>query len=421
MEKLSSKGKVSRVSGVFVILIFVICGFLQSQSDESNQSIEKLRKGTLVVKANPGVNVEVEQLRHEFWFGAAIADGIFNGHYSEDDIKKYKEKFLENFNSAVIENDFKWVNMERIEGQVKYSNVDAMLEWTDQNEIPLRAHHIYCGIPQNVQPWIKESSDDELRQKLQNRGERVAARYKGRFAEYDLNNEMIHGNYYEDRLGQGITKQMAEWVHKGDPDAKLYLNDYDITTGRKLDDYMAQIRLLLKQGVPIAGIGVQGHLHAETFDRGELKKALDSLSIFNLPIRITEFNMPGQLSKFYNDRNLIMTGDEEVKKAQDIVDFYTICFAHPSVKGILMWGFWAESNWISASSIYNRDWSSTPALKAYQDLVYKKWWTIASGKVDSKGDYSIPAYYGKYKVTVNEVTKTVWLKSSDSSVIVDFN
>jgi GH35 family endo-1,4-beta-xylanase len=44
------------------------------------------------------------------------------------------------------------------------------------------------------------------------------------------------------------------------PDVNLYLNDYDILTGKKLPEYMAQIRSLLKQGVPIAGIGVQGHL-----------------------------------------------------------------------------------------------------------------------------------------------------------------
>ena len=421
MKKLSFTGKISRLSGLCIVLLFSVCSLSRSQSADVNKSIEKVRKGTLVVKAKPGANVEIEQLRHEFWFGAAIADGIFNGRNSADDVKQYKEKFLENFNSAVTENAVKWGNMERTKGQVNYANIDAMLEWTDKNEMPLRGHNLYWGIAQFVQPWIKELSDDELRQTLKNRGETVAARYKGRFAEYDLNNEMIHGNYYEDRLGPGITKQMAEWVHNGDPDAKLYLNDYDITTGRMLDKYMAHIRLLLSQGVPVSGIGVQGHLHAESFDRGELKRSLDSLAIFNLPICITEFNMPGQRSKFHNDRNMIMTEDEEAKKAQDIVDFYTICFAHPSVKGILMWGFWAGSNWIPASSLYNRDWSPTPALKAYQDMIYKQWWTTGSGKADSKGNYSAPAFYGKYKITVNGVTKTVSLKSSDGTATVDFN
>ncbi len=144
---------------------------------------------------------------------------------------------------------------------------------------------------------MKELDDNELRQRMQTRAETITSRYKGRFAEYDLNNEMIHGNYYEERLGPEITKLMAQWAHNGDPEAKLFLNDYDILTGNRLTDYMAHIRKLLGEGVPIAGIGVQGHSHGETFDRDQLKNALDSLAIFNLPIRVTEFNLPGQRSK----------------------------------------------------------------------------------------------------------------------------
>jgi endo-1,4-beta-xylanase len=50
---------------------------------------------------------------------------------------------------------------------------------------------------------------------------------------------------------------------------------------------MAQIRYVLKQGIPIAGIGIQGHSHLGTFDRQALKRALDLLAVFKLPIRIT--------------------------------------------------------------------------------------------------------------------------------------
>src|SRR5690606_1885169 len=94
---------------------------------------------------------------------------------------------------------------------------------------------------------------------------------------------------------------MAEWALVGDPDAKLWLNDYDILTGNRLADYMAQIRRFLAQGVPIAGIGVQGHLHGDTFDREVTRRSLDSLAVFGLPIRITEFNMPGQRSKYHRE------------------------------------------------------------------------------------------------------------------------
>ena len=42
---------------------------------------------------------------------------------------------------------------------------------------------------------------------------------------------MLHGNYYEQRLGSGITLGMATWMRQEDPQAVLFLNDYDILTG----------------------------------------------------------------------------------------------------------------------------------------------------------------------------------------------
>ena len=162
---------------------------------------------------------------------------------------------------------------------------------------------------------------------------------------------MIHGNYYEERLGPDITKQMAMWVRQGDPDAALYLNDYDILTGKRLDDYVAHIRKLLDQGVPIAGIGVQGHLHAESFDRDTLQQSLRTLAQFNLPIRITEFNLPGQRSRLHerpaSDDDARTGGSEGPRYRRLLSDL--LCRACRA--RILMWGFWEGANWIPASSL----------------------------------------------------------------------
>lgn len=391
-----------------------------AQNAAIEKGIIKNRKGEIIVKAQPGTTVSIEQVKHEFWFGCAIPNSLFDGSMQEENRTIFKQKFLENFNSAVTENAVKWGTMERKKGEVNYKVIDAILQWTEENKIPIRGHNIFWGIPQFVQSWVKELPDDELQLTLKNRAETLTARYKGRFAEYDLNNEMIHGNYYEDRLGPEITKKMFEWAKNGDPEVKLYLNDYDITTGKKLPEYMAHIRLLMKQGIPVAGIGVQGHLHAETFDRVELKNALDSLAQFNLPIRITEFNIPGQRSKYYEDRKLTLTPEEEEIKAKELVDYYRICFANPAVEGILMWGFWEGANWIAVSSLYKRDWSPTPAATAYQNLIYKEWWTSEKGKTNGNGEFSTPAFYGKYNVSVNGKTKTVDLSKVKGKVVVEF-
>lgn len=389
------------------------------QVRELNAAIEKNRKGTLIIQAAPNTEVSIEQVRHEFWFGAALANGVFGGRMRPEDREKYLAIFLENFNSAVTENALKWHSMESQRGNVDYATVEAMLQWTQQHQIPLRGHNIFWGIPNRVQPWLKELPDEELRQVIRNRALDVGRRYRGRFAEYDLNNEMIHGNYYEQRLGKEITLQMAQWVREGDPKAVLYLNDYDILTGARLDDYVRHIRGLLEQGVPIGGIGVQGHLHGDSFEPKALSNALEKLAEFNLPIRVTEFNMPGQRSRFYRDRNLRMTEAEEKAKAQALVDYYRICFAQPRVEGILMWGFWEGANWIPVSSLYRRDWTPLPAALAYRELVFKEWWTRWSGRTDAQGRCTVRAFYGKHRIKAGEKEVVAEMLKAQGSKLVE--
>jgi len=412
--------RVIRSFPVIILFQFAFRSPSIAQYPGIEESIAKHRKGEIIVKAKPGSNVSVEQLSHEFWFGCAISNSIAGKWMSENDLKLYKEKFLHNFNSAVTENALKWYSMEPRKDEVNYAIVDEILNWTEENNIPLRGHNLFWGISKFVQQWIKELDDDELRERIKERAETLTAKYKGRFAEYDLNNEMIHGNYYEERLGPEITKLMAQWTLDGDSEAKLYVNDYEILTGKRLTDYMAHIRDLLKQGIPIAGIGVQGHSHGDTFDRDQMKIALDSLAKFKLPIRITEFNMPGQHSKYYNDRNLVLTQEEEEFKAKELTDFYRICFAHPAVEGILMWGFWEGANWIPVSSLFKRDWSLTPAAEAYRNLIFKEWWTKETGNTGTDGTYSTRSFFGKYRITVDGISKEIELNRQKGTTTVDF-
>lgn len=415
---MNSFTKMIRISTVLCIVLTLR---LNAGTDDIDQMIRQNRMGELAVKAKPGAAVRVEQVKHEFWFGAAISSSIFSGRDDSADKRKYKEVFLNNFNAAVTENALKWHAMEPRKGQVDYSIVDAILKWTEENDIPLRGHNIFWGISGRVQDWLKQMDDKELHETLKNRATTIASRYKGRFAEYDLNNEMIHGNYYADRLGPRITKEMATWVKQADPQARLYLNDYDILTGNRLGDYVKHIRGLAAEKAPIDGIGVQGHLHGDSFDAAKLRHALDTLAKEGLPICITEFNFPGQRSSVYQRRDVKLTPEQEQAKAKALTEYYRICFAHPAVKGILMWGFWERANWIPQSSLYLRDWTPTPAAEAYRDLVFNQWWTRWEGKADKDGLCRIPAFYGKHRVVVDGTEKTVYLKKSARAETLSFN
>ncbi len=413
---------------IFLLAIFLLVSAGCVQSGDKNpgidESIAKYRMGELVVRADPRSTVNVEQLRHEFWFGCAIPNSLAGG-MREDDLKQFKEKFLENFNSAVTENALKWQMMERNRGEVNYDVVDSILNWCEENNIALRGHNLFWGKRQYIQPWVMEMNDEELKQALQQRAESITSRYKGRFAEIDMTNETLDENYFEERLGPGITKLMAEWALNGDPDVKLIMNEHDILisetpAGNRLAASMALFRSVVEQGIPIAGIGIQGHSHFKTFDRRALKRGLDSLATFNLPLRITELNIPGRDYPPVSDRRFQLTPAEEDLVARELTDYLRICFAHPAVEGIILWGFWEGANWIPSSSLYRRDWTLTPSGEAYLNLVCKEWWTNVSGIADRRGEFSTKAFYGKYRVTVDGVSKETDLKKDKGQVTVDF-
>jgi hypothetical protein len=101
-------------------------------------------------------------------------------------------------------------------------------------------------------------------------------------------------------------------------------------------------------------------------------------------------------------------------------DYYRICFAHPAVQGILMWGFWEGANWIPQSSLYLRDWTPTPAARAYRELVFNQWWTRWEGKADAKGECRVPAFFGRHRVTANGRERTVQLRKETGEALVSF-
>ena len=128
-----------------LIIVSLLAGSTgtKAQNSDIEKSINLNRRGVITVKAQRGSTVTVEQLKHEFWFGCAIPNFIGSNSGSASDRNQFKEKFLENFNSAVTENAVKWGNMEPRKGEVNYSVIDGILNFTEANHIPCRGHNIF--------------------------------------------------------------------------------------------------------------------------------------------------------------------------------------------------------------------------------------------------------------------------------------
>lgn len=369
-------------------------------------AIRQLRMGTLIVQTAPGATVKVTQLRHEFWFGTAINRRMFRDlDNPSPDAAKCLEILKTHFNSAVHENEMKWYSTERnapAPDNPNYTDADRMLEWCEKNGLEMRGHAIFWGIEQFVMKWQKDMDNASLRKAVERRAKEVTSHYKGRIHEYDLNNEMMHGDYYAKRLGEGIVADMFRWAKEGDPDARLYVNDYGILQSGG-EAYAKHIQGLLDRGIPVGGIGIQGHSGAQ-IDPAKVKATLDRLAQFKLPIKITEFDMD--------------TADEQAK-ARGLEAVYRTCFAHPAVDGILMWGFWEGCHWKPKAAIWKRDWTPTPAAETYRRLVLDEWWTRFEGKADAAGRCEAPVFFGRHRVEANGKAVEVALSKKEGKRTVE--
>ncbi len=378
-----------------------------------NARIAKIRMGDIVVKTKPGCDIKIQQTRHEFFFGTAITNRLIETDeeaLSIKDRKMFLKILSENFNYAVHENALKWYECEKRANVVDYAAADRIWEICRGHNIPMRGHCIFWEMDEHIMPWLRELDNDRLRAAINRRAIGVTKHFKGRIDEFDLNNEMIHGEFFRRRLGYGVINEMAYMAKYGNPNITLYANDYGILVdgGYNALVYFKQIKHLLDNGVPIDGIGMQGHFGY--FNKWltpveDMQKILDQFAIFNLPIKVTECDFDY---------------DDEQTKVNELRKLYTICFAHPSVEAIVLWGFWAGAMWRPNAALWKKDWSITPTGQAYRDLLFDKWWTRTSGKANKNGLFKTKAFFGDYLITSNGMKKKVTLSKKEKSIRIIF-
>jgi hypothetical protein len=180
----------------------------------------------LSVPANATIEVTMKQ--HEFPFGAMLNAELFHdrkNEFSPEDEAQYKQTFLENFNYAVHGNAMKWysvepdwwINSPGYDGTKRWSDAELVWDWASANGIPMRGHSVFWGMDtatnsgQMWDPdWVEALNDADLEATAEERARDFASRWAGRIDQIDSNNEMWHGNYYRDRLGNDITRKMHD-------------------------------------------------------------------------------------------------------------------------------------------------------------------------------------------------------------------
>jgi len=375
-------------AGVSFYVDDVYVGEADNWSAEADARIEQLRKrdARIHVLDETGcplaaVAIDIQQTAHRFAFGSAI-----NGYLLTN--PAYADFFRENFEWAAMGKESKWHFNEPSPGDVTYDAADGIVTFCQQNGITLRGHTVFWANENRVPAWVVPLSNPELQLAMESRIASVVDHFRDIFVHWDVNNEMLHHDFYASRLGPSIRPWMFQQVHSVDPDVKLFVNDYNVVNWTETEAYKTHIQQLIAAGAPVQAVGAQCHFLTGDVAPFVVKARLESLAELGLPIWCTEFDV---------------VDPDEGSRADKLEAFYRTAFSLPAVEGVLMWGFWAGSHWQGPdAAIVDLDWTVNAAGQRYQALRFE-WTTAAAGSTDADGAFDFRGFHGTYDITLTPI------------------
>ncbi len=237
-----------------------------------------------------------EVFANDFMIGAALNRAQYYG----DDLRA--APIIKNhFNTVSPENALKWEMIHPESDRYFFTDADRYVEFGEKNGHFIIGHVLVWHNQTPKKVFEDNRGNPVSRAVLLNRMRKhistVVGRYKGRIRAWDVVNEALNedGTLRQSSwlkiIGEDYIAKAFEYAHQADPDAELYYNDYSIENEPKRKGAVKLIRKLIKEGVPISGIGLQGHNNL-TFPT--LKQQADTIKEFaelGLKVAISELDV----------------------------------------------------------------------------------------------------------------------------------
>ena len=211
------------------------------------------------------------------------------------------------FNSITAENDMKPIMTEPRAGEYTWENADKIADFCRKNGIKLRGHCLMWH--SQIGTWIYQDENgnllpkEEFYKRMKSHIQAVVNRYKDVVYAWDVVNEAVADSPV--RAGQSPMRQSPmfqiageefiykafEYAHEADPDALLFYNDYNDSEPGKAQRIFELLQRMKAAGVPVHGLGMQGHYNIYSPTEAEIDNAINLYKTVVDHIHITELDV----------------------------------------------------------------------------------------------------------------------------------
>ena len=214
------------------------------------------------------------------------------------------------FNSITAENDMKPQPTEPAYGQFNWETAANLANFCRSNGIKLRGHCLMWHA--QIGKWMYQDekgnlvSKEKLFQNMKHHITAIMERYKDVVYAWDVVNEAISDGgrpvmgqkpspYRNSPLyqiaGDEFIKKAFIYAREADPNVLLFYNDYNAADPQKRDRIYNMVKSMKEEGVPIDGIGMQGHYNIYGPSMEDVDAALTKYSTIVKHIHITELDI----------------------------------------------------------------------------------------------------------------------------------
>ena len=320
------------------------------------------------------------------------------------------------FNTITAENCMKPLFLLDQNGNYNFEESDKFVDYAIKNNLTIVGHTL---VWKNSAPewFFKDENGNTISReililRLKDYIKTVVSRYKGKISYWDVVNEAVDVFKSDDNksyaalkpspwyniIGEDYIKIAFEAAHDADPNCKLIYNDYNMYQSEKTDFIIDMVNSLKSEGVPIHGIGSQGHMFLNHPNLDKVEYWLRKISDANIPLHITELDvsvLPNawkhrgasvedrfDLAQEYNPYPNYIPSDKLKQQAKRYKSLFKLFLKYShAIERVTFWGVWDGNSWrnylpmkgrTDYPLLFDRSFKPKPAYFTLRDLVRKK-------------------------------------------------